>query len=266
MIALDDAVFYPLGGTLKKQLIRQLKVSETAFVERLGQLCSKYNLESTIENNCMVWTDSKGAEQLILYFQISSLDLEGILSVYKKVQANPNVLHFILVNQAGYNYDLFRLDFRSYMQHCNHFEVQRNPVNLKDYAHLKRSSKLPFANLEPHEKYKWGKIFKNRETVQKELRKLCESFGWYQKEENEFVFWFNQDNKIQHMIALVYNPSYINSFINIYTKIKNQAVPSTYCIVQQIPDGHNEFDIFRLWELSYLQHYNRVRLKGLSLE
>ncbi|KPL17000.1 MAG: hypothetical protein AMS26_02570 [Bacteroides sp. SM23_62] len=104
-----------------------------------------------------------------------------------------------------------------------------------------------------------GKMFCQLKKAIESLEEECKRRQLNQIVENEYIIWMNQRNEIECMILLVYDPSNIDTFIRLYSRIKKEDIKLTYCIVHQIPDGKYEFDIFRITEMSYLEHCNRVR-------
>ena len=52
----------------------------------------------------------------------------------------------------------------------------------------------------------------------------------------------------------------------VYQDIKAMHVPVTYVVIEQLQDGKGQYDIFRLSELSYLEHANRAYVEGTSCD
>jgi hypothetical protein len=123
-------------------------------------------------------------------------------------------------------------------------------------------------NIKAHELNKILDIYRytrhHQETV-KALEKECNRNNLNQFVEEEFIFWTDKQDNIKCMFIVVYDPSNIDTFIKLYSKIIEKNIRLTYCIVNQFPDGSYEFDIFRLSEMSYLEHYNRVRPSSTDL-
>ena len=51
----------------------------------------------------------------------------------------------------------------------------------------------------------------------------------------------------------------MDSFIEVYEKIKKYSPTFTYSFVTQKKEGEGVFDIFRFSKFSYLEHCNRVK-------
>jgi hypothetical protein len=268
MLNITDHIFYPLDGNFKKKLINRLQASEIDFINELATLAQKYSLTSGIIDNKMIWKDQNNAIQLILHFNIKAHELNKILDIYRYTRHHQEIQNFILIDQTNpykQAYDIFRLTRLSFMQHCNHFRIRMVEHSFNNFKSVQPGAIFTlFGPLKPGQKYRWGRIFAYQETV-KVLERECDRNNLKQAIEEEFIFWTDKQDHIKCMFTVVYDSSNIDTFIKIYLKIIEKNIRLTYCIVNQFPDGRYEFDIFRLSEMSYLEHYNRVRPSSKDL-
>ena len=268
MINITDHVFYPLDRKFEYRLWKRIRHSEIDFINELSSLSQKYVLTSIIRDDKMIWKDSNDSIHLILHFNIKALEIDKVLKVYKYTKQYSNIQNFILVDQTQtfkQAYDIFRLNRLSFMQHCNHFRI-RNVKRKRDNNEPIQSNLYSFfCHLKPHQKYRWGRIFLDQNTIIESLEKECKKNNLDQIVEDDYIFWINKQDKIECMLVLVYDPSNIDTFIGLYSKIIEKNIKLTFSIVNQFPDGKYEYDIFRISEKSYLEHCNRVRPRELDI-
>lgn len=268
MININDHVFYGLGRNVDYKLVKAINNSEIDFINELSTLSQKYSLTSIINGNKMIWKDENDSIHLVLHFNIKAFEIDKIKEVYKYTKQFLNIQNFILVDQTHtfkQAYDIFRMNRLSFMQHCNHFRIKTIELKSENYNPMQINLYSFFDQLKPHQKYRWGRLLANQKTVKELLEKECKKNNLIQKIEDEHIFWRNKQDEIECMIVVVYAPSNIDTFINLYSKIIEKNIKLTFCIVNQFPDGKYEFDIFRLTEESYLEHCNRVRPREIDI-
>lgn len=262
MIDLVNQIFYPLDRNQAYKLSKLLMNSELDFVKGLSEISKIYSLNSVINENQMIWKDKNNTPKLILHFNIKSFEIDKILNVYMSTRQYKKIQSFMLIDQTNTSktaYDIFRLTNQSFMQHCNHFRIKA--ANPKRVMLNQNKLYFMFSMLKPHEKYRWGSYLLKRKSAIDALEKECKRYNLEQIVEDDYIFWINKLKEIECSFLLVYDPSNIDTFINLYYSLKKKKLKLTYCIVNQIPDGKYEYDIFRLTESSYLEHWNRVRLR-----
>lgn len=268
MININDYVFFPLNKKLEFRLWKRYRHSELDFVNELSTFTKNYSLNSIIQENQMIWKDENNNIHLILHFNIKAFEINKILQVYEYSKNYTNIQNFILVDQTKtpkQAYDIFRLNRLSFMQHCNHFPISifkrkgdNNTVTQSDFFSF-------FNYLKTDEKLRWGNYIANQETVKESFEKECKKNNLNQIVEGDYIYWINELNEIECQFLIVYDPSNIDTFINLYSNIIHKNIKLTFCIINQVPDGENKFDIFRLSEQSYLEHCNRVALREEDL-
>jgi hypothetical protein len=99
-----------------------------------------------------------------------------------------------------------------------------------------------------------------------ELRHEAGRFGVVQSVDGRNVFWSNESGGYEAMFAYVIDPTNLDGIISTYQLIKAKRIPVTFAVIEQLEDGKGQYDIFRLSELSYLEHNNRAYAEGTSCD
>ena len=78
--------------------------------------------------------------------------------------------------------------------------------------------------------------------------------------EEKFIVWrYKNKSIIECMFIYIEDSMKMDSFIEVYEKIKKYSPTFTYSFVTQKKEGEGVFDIFRFSKFSYLEHCNRVK-------
>lgn len=114
-------------------------------------------------------------------------------------------------------------------------------------------------------KLRWGRIFASaRPVVEEALNKKAQEFKCKQSVQDEYIVWRGNRGKVEAMFCILPDNKNPASIGRIYQKIQRSKCPVTFVVVDQHGDGPGNYDIFRLSEVSYLEHVNRARHRPKS--
>lgn len=85
-----------------------------------------------------------------------------------------------------------------------------------------------------------------------------------QEPESRRVIWKDASGQVQAMFAYIVDSTDLDGIIEVYQEIRSKSIPLTFVVIEQAGDGERNYDIFRLSEVSYLEHHNRAWPKGTS--
>lgn len=114
-------------------------------------------------------------------------------------------------------------------------------------------------------KLRWGKIFASeRAVIEEVLNKKAKEFECKQSVEDGYTVWRGNRGKVEAMFCILPDNKKPAAIKSIYQKIQRSKCPVTFVVVEQHSDGPGNYDIFRMSEVSYLEHSNRARYRPRS--
>jgi hypothetical protein len=111
-------------------------------------------------------------------------------------------------------------------------------------------------------KLRWGRIFASGPKAAEEaLEKKAQEFKCKQSVKDGYIIWRGRGGKIEAMFCIRPDNKKPSAIGKIYKKIEKTECPLTFVVVEQYGDGPGNYDIFRLSQVSYLEHNNRARYR-----